>query len=125
MPYSRSEGEVKPIFTSTQPLSDAVTYSDPINIERGTLFGVWLSAGPASACSAAQLCMWYEESYDNTLANFTLATDIINDFNGLSGVASAITITPVRMPWIRMGLSATNSAVTSAARVTAKLYEQS
>ncbi len=125
MPFVRSEGEVKTIFTATIPLSTVATYSDPIEIMRGGYFGIWMSGGPASACSAAQLCMWYELSYDNIAANFVSAGNVFANWNGLSAVASGAAIYPYPMPWMRVGLSATSSSVTSGSIVIAKLFEQS
>lgn len=124
MPFVRSEGEVKTIFTATIPLSTVATYSDPIEIMRGGYFGIWMSGGPASACSAAQLCMWYELSYDNIATNFVSAGSIFANWNGLSAVASGTSITPYPMPWMRVGLSATSNGVETDAVVTVKLFEQ-
>lgn len=124
MPFVRGEGSVKNAFTATQPLSSAATYSDPINIEHSGYFGVWASGGAAAATSAAQLCLWYELSYDDTLTNFVYVDAVFSNWNGLSGLASGASIAPYPMPWIRLGLSATAATVTSAARVTVKLFEQ-
>jgi len=124
MQFVKPEGEVKTIFTAATPLSSAAIYSDGIEIMRGGYFGVWVSGGPASACSAAQLCMWYELSYDNTANNFVYVENIFTNWNGLSAVASGTSLSPYPMPWMRVGLSATSASVTSGARVTAKLFEQ-
>jgi hypothetical protein len=122
--YTKSEGEITNIFTSTRPLSSAMTYSDAVEIQRSGTFGIWMSGGPASACSAAQLCMWYELAPDSTATDFISAGSIFVNWNGLSAVASGKAITPYPMPWMRIGLSATNALVTSGAKVDTKLFAQ-
>lgn len=124
MPYFKSEGKVDSVFTATQPLSTAMTYSNPIEIQRSAYFGVWMSGGPASAASAAQLCLWYEMSYDSTASNFVSAGNVFTNWNGLSAVASGASIYPYPMPFIRFGLSATNGLVDATAKATIKLFEQ-
>lgn len=69
MPYIKNDGEVRSIFTATRPLSTAVTYSDPINIERYNYFGLWISGVPQRLPSAAQL-QHGMNMYDILLSNF-------------------------------------------------------
>lgn len=116
------EGQVTVIFASTVPLSTAVVYSNPVDIERDQYFGLWMYGTPASALSAAQVCIWYEESPDNS--NYVKVGSILTNFNGLSGVMSAVSISPVPMTWMKIGLSATSAGVTSGALVSAKLFTQ-
>ena len=122
--YVKSEGEITNIFTGTQPLSTAATYSDVIELQRCGYFGIWLSAGPASATSGAGLTMWYELSPTSVAADFACAGTVAVNMSALSAALTGTSIAPYPMPFIRFGLSATAMAVTSAARVSAKLFSQ-
>lgn len=130
MPYFKRDGDTTSVFTNTVPLSTAATYSSGISLERGEFFGFWLSAAPASCVSAGAITTWYELAPSDSSTLYVCAGNITVGVSALSGgtfgTASAFSISPIPMPWIRFGCSATSGGNLSANRMsaTAKLFTQ-
>lgn len=115
MPYFQRDGQIRTIFNGTGVLSASAKYSDGFSIERGEFFGVWLSATPGSAVSAGAITLWYELAPSDTSSLYVCAGSVARGIsalsgtgNGQNGTASAYSISPLPMSWIRFGVSATS-----------------
>lgn len=130
MPYFQRDGEIQTVFNGTRSLSASATYSSGLKLERGEFFGFWLSAAPSSAVSAGAITCWYELTYSDTPSLYVCAGSIMAGVSALSGgtygTASAFSLSPIPMPFMRIGISATSggNAVANSFSAYAKLFSQ-
>jgi hypothetical protein len=125
MPPIFTEGHLFTAFSGSTLTSGASAYSDPIDLTNTSgFFGCWYTV--ASTGSPA-VRIWFEESYDNTSANFAIPVGSLDIESALSGAASSgsniNSITLIPMKYLRFGATSLVSGDADA-RLTVKVYRQ-
>ncbi len=116
------EGKVISVFSATSITSGATATSDTTDLTPYGYFGVWYQASPASAASGVRV--YFEQSYDDTSANFSVpegVADIANTVNGTQPRSESIA--PIPMPYIRFR-GTCSSAAASDLKLTLFLFVQ-
>ena len=101
--YDSQYGSKGKVFDSVVVSGERTVYSDPIPIGGSGNFGVWYKA--TSVLGSPNLRLFYQVSYDETLANFATPNNVSDIVYGWTSGETVVvdSISPPAMPWIRFG----------------------
>ncbi len=105
------EGKVITVFSGTSITSAATATSDVFDLTADGYFGAWYQSSPASAASGVTI--YYEQSWDQTSANFVVPNGVSNFASVVNGNQPRVVgISPVPMPYIRFRATCDNTSQT-------------